>query len=399
MFILLAALAFAAIEQLPGKDLPSIKEPDWNAWRAAAPDAKEKANEAWAILSHHRPDHEHKTKDERRQAEERVDAAYKSLEANRIGACAAGAALIRASRDDWERIMIATTIKQLEGNKGDAFLLWAMANATTVEVAFEPVFVIAGELASTRRPQYLPAIFSVLRAHEGHVELPLHSWSIPTQECLFYVLGRYGREVIPYLYPMLKHNDPYVRRNAAIVLGYFMDKSAKPVMLEMLKANDIGSGGAAFALGQLGATDAIKPVAVLLKNPDAGTRFWAAFALFEIGSKDALPALEAAVANEKDEHARQEMTIAIAHVQRSPKPLGDGSPKLEKAELRKVLDKAEKANGLTGDVESIAASAGPEQLKQLEEIRLNSMNIPSDHGNKWFRQWTEVIKTIRRRSE
>ena len=74
------------------------------------------------------------------------------------------------------------------------------------------------------------------------------------------MLGRYGREVIPYLYPMLKHDTRTLRRNAAIVLGYFMDKNAKPVMLEMLKANDIGSGGAAFALGQLGVPEAIMPI-------------------------------------------------------------------------------------------------------------------------------------------
>ena len=213
------------------------------------------------------------------------------------------------------------------------------------------------------------------------------------------MLGRYGLEVIPFLYPMLKHDDPYVRRNAAIVLGYFMDKSAKPFMLEMLKANDVGSGGAAFALGQLGARDAVKPIAGLLKNPDARTRFWAAYALYEIGSKDALPALEAAVANEKDESARQEMTEAIKHIGAGPKPLGDGKPKLGKAELKKMLDDAENGNGLDGDVESIAASAGPEELKQLDEIRLRSTNVPSDKGNQWFRRWTEVIKTIRRRSD
>ena len=92
------------------------------------------------------------------------------------------------------------------------------------------------------------------------------------------------------------------------------------------------------------------------------------------------------------------MTIAIDHLRRGPKPLGEGSPKLDSAELRRVLDKAEAANGLTGDVEAIAASAGPENLKQLEDIRVKSTNIPSDHANQWFRRWTEVIKTVRRRS-
>ena len=140
MVFLLAALAFAPIQQVPGKDLPSLRVPDWDAWKDAAPDAKEKATGAWAILCQYRPDRECKTKDERLDAQQRVDAAYKILDANPIAACAKGSALIRASRDDWERIMIATTIKQLGGNKGDAFLLWTMASAVTVDAAFEPVF-------------------------------------------------------------------------------------------------------------------------------------------------------------------------------------------------------------------------------------------------------------------
>ena len=163
MMILLAALTFSSLEQLPGKDLPSIREPDWNAWKVAPAEAKAKATEAWAVLRDHRPDREYNTKDERREAEQRIAAAYKELEANQIAACAAGSRSIRASKDDRERIMIATTIKQLGGIKGNVFLLWAMANAASVDAAFEPVFSIAGELAGIRRPEYLPAIFSVLR--------------------------------------------------------------------------------------------------------------------------------------------------------------------------------------------------------------------------------------------
>ena len=167
MIILLTALAFASIDQLPGKALPSIKEPDWDTWKGADPGAKAKATEAWAILCQHRPDREYKNEVEQRDAEKRVEAAYKSLEANPTAACAAGAAAIRASKDDWERIMIATAVRQLGGDQGEPFLLWVMAKATVVDATFEPVFGMASDLASKRRPEYLPAIFSMLRCMRG----------------------------------------------------------------------------------------------------------------------------------------------------------------------------------------------------------------------------------------
>ena len=395
--LLIAALAFTAAE-LPGKPLPPVKEPDWAAWKDVGVDARQRAATAWAVLREHRPDRQYATPAQRREAEEVVDAAYKTLDDDKGAACAVGVDVMRASKDDWERLMIATTVGQLGGGKGEPFLLWAMANANQVDEAFEPTFEIAGSLAAKRRPEYLPAVFSILRAHEGRIYLPLHSWTIPTHECLFYVLGRYGREVIPYLYPMLEHPDPFVRRNAAIVLGYFGDRRAKPTLLKMLEANDLGSGGAAFVLGELGDQDAARPITRLLKNPDARTRFWAAFALFEIGSKDSLDDLEAAVGGEKDPAARQEMMAAVEQIRAGRKPLGAGTCKLSKEELGRAIEEADRANGLRGEVEGIASSAGPEELDRLEEIRRKAMGIPSDLGNKWFRRWTGVIKTIRRRS-
>jgi HEAT repeat protein len=227
----------------------------------------------------------------------------------------------------------------------------------------------------------------------------LHSWYIRTHECLFYVFGRYGRDVIPYLYPMLQHKDPYVRRNAAIVLGYFMDKAAKPALLKMLEANDVGSGGAAFALGQLGDQDVVKPIAAVLANKDARTRFWVAYALYELGSKDAVPALETAVGNEKDETTRGEMTAAIKYLKSEPKPFGSDATKLTKEELQAALAAAKKANGLQGDMKAIAASAGSDDLEQLEAIRLKAMDVPSDKGNRAFTGWTQVIRAVRRRVE
>ena len=397
MLFIVTALAFAAVD-LPGKTPLPIKEPDWTAWKEAAPEAKQRASKAWSVLLEHRPDRQYGTRAERQEAEKAVGAAYEAMDADKDAACAAGVEALRASKDDWERLMIATNISHLNGSKGEPFLLWTMATAKTVDEAFEPVFEIACSLASKRRPEYLSAVFSVLRTHEGHIYLPLHSWYIQTPDCLFYVLGRYGREVVPYLYPMLENSDPYVRRNAAIVLGYFMDGRAKPGLLRMLDANDVGSGGAAYALGQLGDLEAVPPISRLLKNPDARTRFWAAYALFEIGSKDALTPLEAAAESERDRDARQEMEVTIEHIRHAPDPVGARARTLGKEELAKAIAEAEESNGLKGEVEAIAATAGPEHFVQLEEIRRKTMDVPSDLGNKWFRRWTVVLKTIRRRA-
>jgi hypothetical protein len=55
-------------------------------------------------------------------------------------------------KDDWERLMIAATVGQLGGEKGEPFVRWAMANAKAVDEALEPVYEVAGSLAARRRP-------------------------------------------------------------------------------------------------------------------------------------------------------------------------------------------------------------------------------------------------------
>ncbi len=396
MLPLVALLALAAAEP-EVKELPPVKEPDWAAWKDVDAKKKAMAAQAWATLREYRPDREYKTANERKEAERKVAAAYKVLDDNPDAACAAGAELLRASKDDWERLMIATTIGTAGRDKGEPFLVWAMARAKTVDDAFDPVFEIASRFAAKRKPEYLPALAAVLRTHDGRIFLQLHSWWIPTQDCLFYVFGRYGPDAISYLRGLLKDPDPYVRRNAAIVLGDFMDRASKPALLKMLEADDVGSGGAAFALGELGDKEAVKPVARLLKNADARTRFWAAYALYELGDKGAVPALEAAAKSEKDEDTRGEMEAALEHLRGDPKPYGATAKKLAGEELRAELEKARKSNGLEGDAAAIAASAGRDELAMLEEIRRKTLDVLSDKGNKRFREWTLVLKTVRRR--
>ena len=380
------------------KELPPVREPEWDSWKNVEPEAVRRAMDAWKVLREARPDRQFKTTAERREAEKTVEEAYGELDRSPDASCATGTVILRTTADDWERLMVAATVSQLAGPKGEPFLLWAMAKSATVDEAFEPSYETACRLAARRNPDYLPAIFLLLRTRDGHIYLPLHSWYIPTQDCLYYVFGRYGREVIPYLRPMLGHRDPYVRRNAAIVLGFFMDKDATPLLLKAIEANDIGSGGAAFALGEMGVAKAAEPISRLLENPDPRTRFWAVYALYEIASKDALPALERAAKAEKDEDTRREMQAAIEHLRSDPAPFGSGARKLDAKELQDAIREARDANGLEGDVEAIAASAGPDALESLEEIRLKTMDIPSDRGHKWFQKWTAAMKSIRRRA-
>lgn len=173
-------------------------------------------------------------------------------------------------------------------------------------------------------------------------------------------------------------------------------KESKPTFIKMLAASDIGSGGAAFALGQLDAKDAIQPIAELLKSSSARTRFWAAYSLYEIGSKDAIPALTAAKAIEKDKDTLQEIDAAIENCA-GAKTTSEGVPKLNKEQLQAALLKVNNENGYKGDFAAIAASAGRDELDRLEEIRQKTLEFRSKKGVQLFENWTEVITAVRRR--
>lgn len=400
LLALIASLMMAA--DAPTKPLPGVVEPDWNAWAGSKPEPGSKlAGEvswAWATLREARADRNYATPEDRSAAVERVGAAHEVIDKNPGPVCAEGAAIVRSSADDWERLMVSSTMASADPEKSAPFVSWAMARAKSVDLAFEPVYEQARALALHHDPADLPAIFAILRAHDGAIHLQLHAWFISTHDCLFYVFGRYGRDAIPYLRGMLGHEDPYVRRNAAMVLGSFFDDASKPALLKMLASDDVGSGGAAFALGEMNVAEAVEPIARLLDNPDPRTRFWAAYALFEINRKEAMPALERRLPLETDDDARGEIEAAIEHLKGAAPVLGAGGPKLNAEALRAELQAADDANGLEGDVEAIARSATPADLETLERIRVKATNVPSDLGNRQFHAWTAVIKAVRRRN-
>ncbi len=398
--ILLLILQVGLVGEFEGKPLPPVIEPDWGAWKDHGDlKIKSQVTKAWHVLRELRPDQEYRSREDLRRAEARVDESYATLDAHPQAACAVGIELLRITSDDWQRLMIASAVASLGGEKGKPFLNWAMALSKSVDETFEAMFETACRLAEKRRPEFLPAMFLMLRAREGSIFLPLHSWHIPTHDCMFYVFGRYGRDVIPYLYRMLKKDDPYLRRNAAFVLGYFMDKQSVPALLKMLDANDVGSGGAAFALGELGHVEAAPRIARLLRNRDGRTRFWGAYALYELGSEVALPELEDALKIESDKDTRMEIEMAIEHIRANDTSPNQSVRKLTKEQLQAALKEAVNTNGLEGDVAEIAASAGLEELATLENIRLKSMKVASDRGHKRFRSWSDAIKTVRRRCD
>jgi HEAT repeat protein len=257
----------------------------------------------------------------------------------------------------------------------------------------------AAQLARAHNPSYLRALFVILRNRTCLVEFWEGGIQDLTRECAFAAIGPYGEDALPYLHPLLRDNDPYVRRNAAFTLGIFLDDAGKPMFLDMLAAKDVAAGGAAFALGELGATEAGGRIAPLLGSAEPTTRLCAAHALGKMGIRGALPALEAAAAVEKDWRTQAEMEAAIREIQSPAQPLGSGCRKLDPRELEVALADAERNPGIFLDVAEVAASAGPQELAQMKKIRLKLLR------EEWkgcklggpFWVWTDAIKEVKKR--
>jgi HEAT repeat protein len=398
MLTLLLGLFFAVAEP-ETKAMPAVAEPDWKTWQNADPKVKQKAAEAWKVLLAYRPDRKYANSEERKQAEKKVNAAYLQLDSQAEASCAAGVEILKTSKDPWEQLMTGATIALLDGKKGEPFECWVLSKAQHVDLVFTPVFTDCWRMAEKQRLEDLPALAAVLRVHDATVMLPMHYWQIPPQECVYFVFGRFGPKSIPYLRGLLTHADPYVRRNAAIVLGYFLDEAAKPVLLKMLAAEDQGTCGAAFALGELGEQEAAPPLIKMLKNKDPEIRFWAAYALYEIGDKEALPALKKALAAETEKRARVELEAAVEHLQKEKPSAKPETSVFKKEELRKALKAALDAKGREGNKQAIAVSAGAEDLPRIEAIRRAGLNRLSDEASYQLREWTGVLKSVYRRTK
>ncbi|HYG78099.1 MAG TPA: HEAT repeat domain-containing protein [Planctomycetota bacterium] len=379
---------------LSAGEMPQIKEPDWEAWKNADPAAKKRAADDLAVVLASRPQAS-ATQAEKEQVAKKLNEAYASLQKNADASYAVAAELLRKTTDDWERLTLGLLLAPAAN--GSTYLHWAMAKSTSLPPSlFEQFYYIARGLARERKPEVLPAITLMMKASEGRLRLPFLSWHIPFEDCLFYVFGTYGKDAVPYLRTLL--NDPYpvVRRNAAILLGYFFDRESVAILRFALKSDDLIAGGAAFALGEMGIQDAAKDMVPLLKHPDARTRFFAAYGIYELKYKEALPDLVEASHDESDTETFQEITETINYLTENPKP-EPVVKKLSREELDAALDAAERSRGMTFDADVLVVSCEERDMPRIEKLLLLPTEMPSDKAHKKFRQLRELYKKLHRR--
>ena len=387
-FLLLVATSTAA----ETKTAPAVADPDWSTWALPTREIGEKVQAAWKVLREHRPDRQYATPEQSQAAGQAVEAAYGVLEETPDASCAVGAYYLQRTQDDWERLMIAGTLLSLDETKGEPFFVWALSKSAAVDSLFPAVFHDACFVAEAQRVGDIGGLLWVLKTQQGAVMLPEYNWVIPTHDCLFYVFGRFGSDCIPYVRAALRDPDPYVRRNAAVVLGYYLDQESKPELLAILKAGGVPALGAAFALGELGSREAVPELIKLLGAQTPSDRLWAIYALYEIRAAEALPAIEKALAVEADERVQQELKAAVEHI----KTPTAGIQPLTPEELGKILAEAEKAIIPDLPFDRIQASVKAEHLPQLVRIRRLAIDEISDEGHQEFQDWQKVLKSALR---
>ena len=387
-FLLLVATSTAA----ETKPIPAVPEPDWSTWTLPTREIGEKVQAAWKVLREHRPEKQYATPEESQAAGKSVEAAYALLEEHADASCAVGVYYLQRTKDDWERLMIGGTLLSLNEAKGEPFFVWALSKSAAVDALFPAVFHDACFVAEAQRVSDIGGLLWVLKTQQGAVMLPEYNWVIPTHDCLFYVFGRFGPEVVPYVRTALRDPDPYVRRNAAVVLGHFLDHQSQPELMQMLKAGGVPALGAAFALGEFGSRQAVPDLIRMLNAETPTDRLWAIYALYEIRAPETLPAIEKALTTEADERVQQELKAAIAHI----KTPDAGVQPLTADELGKILAEAEKAIIPDLPFDRIKATVGKEHLPQLIRIRRLAIDEVSDEGHQEFQDWQRVLKSALR---
>ncbi len=348
--------------------------------------------EAWTALLRHRPDRPPAA------ARDEIPRLQALLQKDPTASCAAGAALYRKSTDGVTRVMIGVYLRTLDLPRGEPYLIHALAGLEEVDPVFPTAYGFAREWASARQERFLPGILSVFKARRGRIRLDPDDAYVETPECMAYVLLGWGPEILPHVRPLLRHADPYVRRNAAFALGLLFDDASRAALQAQLAAGGPAAGGAALALGEIGAREAIPDLISALADPLAENRFWAASALYELRAVEAVPSLREALAKEVDEDAREELEAVVKTLSGKPLPYSAEAAPLDPAALEAALRDAEKNKGYeTGQARAIAASAGREQLPALHRIRAESTHIPMASGPGAFRIWGAVIKEVRGR--
>lgn len=383
-----------------GRLLPPLKEPDWQAFSTVDCEKVSRQIKILRFLGQIYPGKEYRDENELEEAKKKVDEAYDNLDSDHNATRAAAIRELQQANDDFYIVSLIRILTNELGEDSIPYITWALTRINDQDKEFKSIFDIAFKLARTHRTEVLPGLFSILKIKNADYYLDIHSWTIPTNQCLLYTIGAFGPDICPYLIPKLSDQDLYVRRNAAFLLGYFSYYPAEPNLISLVEENDISSAGAAFALGEMKCKPAIGSIARLLESYDNDNRFWAAFSLYEMKDKAAIPYLRSAKCIESDDRVKHEIEAALQHIQ-SDEPLSWlNGPVITNYELYKLLDEAEENNGLDLEMEDaskIIASAGIEELPQLEKIRNEIMRVLSDKGNKELILWNEILKTIKRR--
>lgn len=347
----------------------------------------------WSELLRHRPDRP--TSDPAAAARD-VAELQARLAKDPTSSAAAGEALFRESKDGVERVMLGVYLRALDRPRGEPLLVEALGALEDVDPLFPTAYGLAREWASTRQERFLPGILSVFKARRGRIKLPDGDAHVETPECMAYVALAWGEEILAHVRPLLEAKDPYVRRNAAFALGLLFDDASRAALEKRLEDGGPAAGGAAFALGELGARDVAPKLFAKLADPLPENRFWAAAALYELRALDALPRLKEALKGERDEEVRGELSAVIEYLDRGAPPFSAGSAALPPAELEAALREAERLKGYDASrAKAIAASAGKQDLPALKRVRAASTEIPTAGGPSRFRVWGAAIKEVR----
>jgi HEAT repeat protein len=133
-------------------------------------------------------------------------------------------------------------------------------------------------------------------------------------------LGKLGKKTtIPFLISLLKDKDPQVRIEASLALGKMKAVRAVPSLCNNLSAKNAGVRWAAVrAIGAIkDAKAAVIPLISLLdeeKEKESNIRDWAAWALGEIGDTRAIKPLVEALQKDKSPDVRQEAELALEEI-------------------------------------------------------------------------------------
>ena len=107
-------------------------------------------------------------------------------------------------------------------------------------------------------------------------------------------------QTVEVLLQALNHDDPWVRRSAAIALGVIKQPADVIVPALVGKLDDEAWEGRKYSIGSLGrigppAKDAVPALIKVLEGPNRHLRFSATWALVQIGTPEALAAVQAAI--------------------------------------------------------------------------------------------------------